>query len=386
MPPICDLLLKGAHLIDPQNHLDRISDLAIKDGRIAAIGPDLEGPATQTLEVSGRYLTPGLIDLHAHVYGGYGGWLFPDQHALPNGVTTVVDAGDPGYRSFQDFKETIIEPSTTRILAFLNIVGAGMIGPAEQDTADMDPEPCAATIRQNPEYLVGTKSAHFSGPGWESAGGAIEAARLSDTIAMIDFAPQPTRSYAELLERMAPGDIHTHMYAAHIPLLDENKKINDYVRTARQRGNIFDTGHGSGSFWFRIAAPALEQGFPPDTISTDLHKSSRMLPNALMPIVMSKFLALGMPLAEVVYRATQKPAQVIRRPELGHLSVGAIADVAVFALRQGDFGFVDSGLARLRGSQRLECELTLRAGKIVWDLNGLSRPDWETAGDYRKLD
>ncbi|MDP6175514.1 MAG: amidohydrolase family protein, partial [Rhodospirillales bacterium] len=221
---------------------------------------------------------------------------------------------------------------------------------------------------------------------WESAGGAIEAARRSDSIAMIDFAPKPTRSYEELLEHMSPGDIHTHLYAAHIPLLDKDQKINDYVRDARQRGIIFDTGHGGGSFWFRIAAPALHQGFPPDTISTDLHKQSRMLPNATMPITLSKFLALGMPLAEVIYRSTQKPAEVIGRPDLGHLGVGAEADVAAFALREGDFGFVDSGLARLQGTQKLECHMTLRAGQIVWDLNGLSRPDWEEAGEYHRLD
>ena len=166
---------------------------------------------------------------------------------------------------------------------------------------------------------------------------------------MIDFAPRPTRSYEELLERMSPGDIHTHLYAAHIPLLDADKKVADYVRQARQRGIVFDTGHGGGSFWFRIAVPAMAQNFPPDTISTDLHKSSRMLPNATMPITMSKFLSLGMPLQEVVYRSAHKPAEVIRHPQLGHLSVGSEADLAAFALHEGDFAFVDSGRARMQG-------------------------------------
>ena len=385
MTPVYDLILKGGRLIDPWNSVDMTGDLAIRDGRIAAVGADVDGEAAQTLDMAGLLITPGLIDIHVHVYGGYFGWLFPDQHSLPNGVTTVVDAGGAGYRTLQEFRETIVEPATTRVLALLNIVGAGMVGAPEQDTGDMDPGPCAAAVRQHPELLVGVKSAHFSGPGWESAGGGIAAARQSDTIVMIDFAPQPTRTYQELLERMGPGDMHTHMYAAHIPLLDADKKVSAEVRAARERGVLFDTGHGGGSFWFRIAAPALEQGFPPDTISTDLHKTSRMLPNALMPIVMSKFLALGMPLPEVIYRATQRPAEVIRRPELGHLSVGAGADVAVFALNEGNFGFVDTGRARLRGTQRLECQLTIRDGKIVWDLNGVSRPDWETAGEYHRL-
>ena len=150
---------------------------------------------------------------------------------------------------------------------------------------------------------------------------------------------------------------------------------------------IFDTGHGAGSFWFRIAVPAMEQGFQPDTISTDLHRSSRMRANATMMPTMSKFLAMGMPLQEVIYRSTQKPAEVIRRTELGHLSVGAETDVAVLELCEGDFGFVDSGKARLNGVQKLECRLTLRAGQVAWDDEGISTSLWSDAPpDYRHLD
>ncbi len=385
MSTTCDVLLTGGRVIDPKNNYDANADLAVKDGKIAALGPDLELQAEKTIDVSGLYVTPGLIDIHLHAYGGYNGWLFPDQHNLPNGVTTVVDTGGAGYQDFPDFLDTIINPSTTRVLAFVNIVGAGMTGPPEQDTNDMAPRPCADMIAQYPQHIVGSKSAHFGGPGWESAAGALEAARLSDTIAMIDFAPQPTRSYAQLLERMAPGDIHTHLYAAHIPLLDENAQINDYVHQARQRGIVFDTGHGGGSFWFRIAAPAMQQGFPPDTISTDLHKSSFMRANAIMPVTMAKFLALGMPLREVIYRSTWKPAQVIRRPELGHLTPSSEADIAVLELHQGSYGFTDSGGARIQGSHNLTCQMTLRAGNIVWDLNARSRPSWQDAGDYRQL-
>ena len=380
-----DLIIQGGHLIDPKNDLDGPADIAVKDGLVAAVAERIEPSSTKVIDVSGLYVTPGLIDIHVHVYGGYQGWLFPDQHALPYGVTTVVDTGGAGWKDMADFKRTIIDPAQTRVLAFVNIVGAGMIGAPEQDVSEMDPALCAAAIEQYREFVVGAKSAHFGGPGWESAGGAIEAARQSDSIAMIDFAPQPTRSYEELLERMSPGDIHTHLYAAHIPLLDEDKKVADYVRQARQRGIVFDTGHGGGSFWFRIAVPAMAQDFPPDTISTDLHKSSRMLPNATMPITMSKFLGLGMTLKEVVYRSTHKPAEVIRHPQLGHLSIGAEADLAAFALHEGDFAFVDSGRARMRGQQKLECELTLRAGRVVWDLNGRSLVDWDKAGEYRHL-
>ena len=382
-----DLLLKGGHVIDPKNDIDGMADVAVKDGHIATVAPGIPGSEqTKTVDVSGLFVTPGLLDIHLHAYGGYQGWLFPDQHCLPDGVTTAVDTGGAGWRDLDDFLETIIRPSQTRVLAFVNIVGAGMTGAPEQDVEEMAPEPCAEVIRRHSEHIVGSKTAHFGGPGWESAGGAIEAARLSDSIAMIDFSPKPTRTYEELLNRMSPGDLHTHLYASHIPLLDDDKKVNGYVRDARDRGVIFDTGHGAGSFWFRIAVPAMAQGFPPDTISTDLHKASRMIPNATMTATMSKFLALGMSLREVVYRSTQKPAEVIRRPELGHLSPGAEADIAVLALQEGEFGFVDSGRARMSGTQRLECRLTVRQGQVVWDRDGLSRPCWEDLGEYRRAE
>lgn len=381
-----DLLLRGGRVIDPKNAIDGPADVAIADGTIASLGPSLEGGAKREVDVSGLVVTPGLIDMHVHVYGGYQGWLFPDQHSLPSGVTTAVDTGGAGWQDFEDFIATIIEPARTRVLAFINIVGAGMVGAPEQDVTEMVPKPCADMISKYPQYAVGTKAAHFGGPGWEASGGALEAARLSGTIAMIDFAPKPTRSYEELLARMEPGDIHTHLYASHIPLLNEDKAVNAYVREARERGVIFDTGHGGGSFWFRIAVPAMEQGFPPDTISTDLHKSSRLTPDAVMPTTMGKFLAMGMPLTEVVYRSTQKPAEVLRHPELGHLTPGVEADVAVFDLQEGNFGFTDSGRARLNGTQRLECELTVRAGQILWDRNGRSRRLWNELGDYRIAD
>ena len=162
--------------------------------------------------------------------------------------------------------------------------------------------------------------------------------------------------------------------------------MNDYVREARDKGILFDLGHGAGSFWFRIAVPAIEQGFLPDTISTDFHKYSALLPNASMNTTMSKCLNMGMALEDVVMRSTRNPARVIRRPELGTLSIGAEADIAVLELEYGEFGFVDSGHARMRGDRRLRCLLTVRAGQVVWDLNGLTRPDWDKAGNYLRTE
>ena len=379
-----DLLLKGGHVIDPANGLDGRMDVAVQDGRIAAVEAGIPADQGKKLaRVDGLYVTPGLIDIHTHAFGGYQGWLFPDTHAFPSGVTTVVDTGGAGWKKFEQFKDTIMAEARTRVLAFVNIVGAGMEGAVEQEVSEMDPEPCAKMISKYPEVIIGSKTAHFGGPGWEAVDGAVKAARLSGTLAMIDFAPKPTRSYRDLLlEKMSPGDIHTHLYAGHIPLLDGNLKVNDYVREARDRGIVFDLGHGAGSFWFRIAVPAFEQSFLPDTISTDLHKSSSLIPNATMPTTMSKVLNMGMSLQEVVRRSTVEPARVIRRPELGTLRIGAEADIAVLELQHGDFGFVDSGHARLRGDRRLEAALTVRAGKVVWDRNGLTWPEWQTAGHY----
>ena len=377
------LLLKSGHVIDPSNNIDEVMDVAIQGNKIAQVAKDIpSSQARKVINVGGLYVTPGLIDIHVHLYG-YAGWLFPDFHSFSSGVTTVVDAGGPGWKSFEEFKTKIIDTSKTRVLALLNIVGAGMLGAVEQDVSEMDPIPAAEMIKKYPDYIVGSKTAHFMGPGWEAVDGAVRAAEMSDTIAMADFSPKPTRSYKDLiLSHLRPGDIHTHMYAQHIPMLNEQRIINDYVWEARERGVIFDVGHGAGSFWWRVAVPAMKQGFVPDSISTDRHKSSALIPNASMIITMSKFLNMSMPLHEVIFRSTVKPAHIIRRPELGTLSVGVDADVAVIGLLKGDFGFVDSGHAKMRGTQKLEAALTIRNGKVVWDLNGLSWPDWETAGKY----
>ena len=378
-----ELLLKGGHVIDPKNETDGPMDVAIAEKRIAAVERDIpSSQAEKVVDVTGLYVTPGLIDMHVHVYG-YVGSMYPDEHALRDGVTTVVDAGGPGWKNFEEFKAAIVDRFRTRVLALLNIVGAGMLGAVEQDISEMEPIPAAETIKRHPDLLVGVKTAHFGGPGWEAVDRAVEAGVLSDTPVMIDFAPKPTRSYEDLLlKHMRPGDIHTHMYAQHIPLLDGRGRVNDYMREARDRGVIFDVGHGAGSFWFRIATPAMEQGFGPDSISTDLHRRSAMIPNATLTQTMSKFLNMGMPLGEIILRTTVTPAQEIRRPELGTLSVGVCADVAVLEVLKGAFGFVDSGHAKLRGDRRIQCALTVREGEIVWDLNGLSWPEWQDAGEY----
>ncbi|MCH8222056.1 MAG: amidohydrolase/deacetylase family metallohydrolase [Chloroflexi bacterium] len=381
-----DLVLAGGHVIDPANDLNGPADVAVANGTIAAVSPGLStAGAAKVVNVSGLYVTPGLIDIHSHHFG-YSGWTFPDEYAFPNGTTTVVDAGGAGYKNFEQFKTEIIDRARVRLLALLNIVGGGMLGAIEQDVSEMQPEPCADRIAEYPDILVGIKAAHHK-YGWESVDGAVAAGDMCGKFVMVDFQPRPERTYRELiLERMRPGDVHTHMYGQHIEQLDAGKKVQDYMWEAREKGILFDVGHGGGSFWFRVVGPCMEQGWRPDTISTDAHKGSLFLPRATMPITMSKLVSFGMSFEEAVRRSTIEPAKVINRPELGSLSAGAEADIAVLELEEGDFGFVDSGLAAMRGNRRLTAHLTVRAGEIVWDLNGISRPDWTTQGDYVRID
>jgi dihydroorotase len=234
-------------------------------------------------------------------------------------------------------------------------------------------------VARYPELIVGLKTAHFQGPGWAPVDRTIEAAHHSGIPAMFHFALGHGQTCQELFARLRPGDIPTHMYSRLYPILTEDGLVSEAFHQARRRGMLFDVGHGAGSFRFNLAIPAIQQGFGPDVISTDLHWRSRLWRDATLMATMSKFLNMGLPLVEVIYRTTVAPAQAIARPELGTLTPGACADIAILRVQEGNFGFVDSGDTRLRGDRRLECLLTIRAGEIVWDLNGISRPDWREA-------
>jgi len=387
-----DILLQGGHVIDPANGVDQVMDVAISGDRIARVASNLPAlQARKVLNVKGLYVTPGLIDLHAHVYG-YSGSVFPDDTALLAGTTTVVDAGGAGWRSFDDFKKTIIDASKTRVLVFLNIVGRGMIGPeAEDDVNDMDAVKTAAKIKENPSEVVGIKVAHFGLPGWTALERAVEAGRLSKTPVMVDdkiFTNSGRTSREKLLRVMRPGDLHTHVYNdRQLEVVDRfTGKLQPYMLEARQRGVLFDLGHGGGSFLWPVAARAMEQGFPPDTISTDLHSSSIMIPQSDMANCISKLMNLGMKLQDAIARSTVNPARAVKRfPELGTLGEGKVADIAVFELKTGIFAFKDAWSKKLLGRQKLECIATIRNGRLVADLNGLGFPLWNTAGDYEVI-
>ncbi|WP_209332693.1 amidohydrolase/deacetylase family metallohydrolase [Lunatimonas salinarum] len=390
-----DLLLKGGHVIDPKNNIDAVMDVAISNRKIHRVAPNIPAAeAKKVIDVSGLYVTPGLVDMHVHVFHGTEPLSYiadghtslpPDGFTFRSGVTTVVDAGSSGWRNFRQFKQQTIDRSQTRILAFLNIVGTGMYGRfEEQDVSDMNPTMTSHMItRLFPDLIVGIKSAHYWG-GFTQVDLAVEAGNLAQVPVMVDFGEhQPPNSIEDLfMKHLRPGDIFTHTYsygpANRETVVDENLKVKPFIFEAQKRGILFDVGHGGGAFSFRQAIPSLQQGFFPDVISSDLHKDSMNGAFKDMCNLLSKFMAMGMSLQEVIHRSTWRPAQVISRPKLGNLDVGAEADVAVFRLREGDFGFMDIRRMKIDGDKRLEAELTLRAGRIVWDLNGISAPYWET--------
>jgi len=390
-----DILLKGGHVIDPKNKIDAPMDIAIAAGKILEVAKNIPSTsAKKVIDVSGMYVTPGLIDMHVHVFNGNepdayiadgATSLPPDGFTFRAGVTTVVDAGSSGWKNFRLFKKQTIDRSQTRVLALLNIVGTGMTGRfEEQDVTDMNPVQTSNMIKKLfPDIIVGIKAAHYWGD-FTQVDRAVEAGTLANVPVMVDFGEHnPPLSIEELfMKHLRPGDIFTHTFsygpANRETVVDENGKVKPFIYAAQKRGIVFDVGHGGGAFSWRQAVPSMQQSFFPNVISTDLHTESMNSGMKDLSNLMSKFLNMGMSLPDVILRTTWNPANVIKRTDIGHLTAGADADIAVFTIRKGDFGFMDVRKTKIKGTQKLEAELTIRAGKIVWDLNGLSAPLWET--------
>jgi dihydroorotase len=390
-----DILLKGGHVIDSKNKIDSKMDVAIVDGKISQVAPEISVKNVKNvIDVTGMYVTPGLIDMHVHAFHGTNpdsyiadGWdaLPPDGFTFRAGVTTVVDAGSAGWRNFRDFKKQTIDRSQTRILAFLNIVGVGMLGRfEEQNVNDMNSVMASYMVtRLFPDIIVGIKSAHYWGGDFTQVDSAVRAGTLANVPVMVDLGEHhPPLSIEQLfMKHLRPGDIWTHTYAngpkdREVPVND-NGKVKPFIFEAQKRGIIFDVGHGGGAFTWAQAVPSIQQGFIADVISSDLHTGSMNSGMKDMTNLLSKFLAMGLSVQDVILRATLNPANVIKRSDLGNLSVGAVADVAVFSVRKGNFGFLDVRGKKLNGTQKLEAELTIRAGKIVWNLNGLGASLWD---------
>jgi len=386
-----DIIIKGGHVIDAKNKISAVMDIAIQNEKIVAVEKNIdESRGKQIVDAKGLYVTPGLIDLHVHVFAGTdsnhgysngNSALAPDGYTFRSGVTTVVDCGGAGWKSFDKFKRNIIDRSKTRVLSFLNIVGEGMRGGEwEQDTTDMNPERAAEAALANKDYIVGFKLAHYEAASWVPTERVMAAGKLANLPVIVDFGGSndhaPLSIETLFTKYFRPGDIYTHVYTElprRDPIVDlKTRKLKPFVLAAQKRGVIFDAGFGGGSFNFNQAIPAIKAGLLPNTMGTDLHTGSM---NGAMKDelnVLSTFLAMGLNIDEVISRSTWAPAKVINREELGNLSVGAIADVAILGIRIGKFGFRDVAGNRKEGTQRLECEMTIKGGKIVYDLNARS--------------
>jgi dihydroorotase len=373
-----DLILRGGRVIDPSQNLDRITDVAFVDGKVGAIGDDL-GTAGDLRDVSGHIVTPGLIDLHTHVYWG-GTSLGVDAVALArsSAVTTFVDTGSAGPGNFAGFRAHVIEPSPVRIIAYLNISFAGIYGFSKRvmvgesgDQRLLAPIDTVEVADANRDVLAGLKVRVGRNASGTSGIVPLEVARQAAEqlqMPMMVHIDEPPPTLEDVLSRMRPGDILTHSFRP-FPncAATADAKVQPCVTAARDRGVIFDIGHGMGSFSFKVARTMLQNGFLPDTVSSDVHALCIDGPAFDLLTTLSKLLCLGMPLGAVIASATQNAAAALRRPDLGSLKPGSVGDASILALKDGAFDYVDSTGAHLRGEQRL-----LAGGVIIdgrWFLN-----------------
>jgi dihydroorotase len=386
MDDALDVLVRGGRVIDPASGLDAIRDVGIRYGRIAGIAEDLSdlvAPARQeyppqtgttVVDAGGRLVVPGLVDLHAHVYTGVCPLTVPaDETSATSGVTTIVSAGDAGAHTFEGFRQLIVNQSRTRVLAFVHISTIGLTGWPEGEAIDLnylDVDKVVRAIEENRDIAVGIKVREqapliVGDNGLEPVRIAVEAGERAGVPVMVHIGGAPA-TLGELMGLLRPGDIITHCFTPAPHGLVENGQLIEEAEEARARGIIFDVGHGFGSFDYGVVEQAVERGFWPDTISTDLHSLSARGPVGDLPRTMAKLLNLGMPLEEVVRAATVRPAEVIGRSEtLGNLRDGGVADIAVLSLEDSDETFLDSSGAERPARKLLRAEATIRAG-IPW--------------------
>jgi dihydroorotase len=370
-----DLILRGGRIIDPSQKLDAVADLAFANGKVAAIGNRLEAQGAEVHDVAGHLVTPGLIDLHTHVYwGGTSLGIDADEFCRVSGVTTSVDTGSAGPGNFVGFRRHVIERSQARILAFLHISFAGifgfsntiMVGESEELRL-MAPRDAVDTIESNRDVIVGLKvrvGRHASGnSGIVPLEIALEVAEAVG-LPLMAHIDEPPPTYEEVLGRLRPGDILTHCFR---PFPNTPATVQGTVKpaviAARKRGVLFDIGHGMGSFAFQTARTMLANGFQPDTISSDIHKLCINGPAFDQVTTLSKLLCLGMSLPDVIAASTSNAATALKRLELGSLKPGSVGDATLLSLRSGHFDYVDATGEHLTGDQRLIAEATVLAGR-----------------------
>ena len=376
-----DLVLKGGRVVDERNGVDGIADVAIRDGRIAAVGKDLPTGGASVRDVAGALVCPGLIDIHTHVYHKATSLsVDPALVARRAAITTLIDAGSAGAGNYDGFRDYVMAHSPYRILAFLNISFPGIFGfdknlfIGEATLAEMLPvDRCVAKVEANRDSIVGVK-VRIGGPATGELGLgalrlALEAAEATGLPLMAHIGGPPP-SYAEVVDMLRPGDILTHCYRPDPnSALGEDGKILPAVRAARERGVLFDIAHGMGAFGYESAEAALEDNFPPDLISSDVHVISVEGPAFDLLHTMSKLFNCGLPLADVIGMSTSRPALAVRRPDLGHLGVGAIADISILREVQSSYVFSDvTGVSR-QGSRLLQPVACYLAGEET-DLDG----------------
>jgi dihydroorotase len=373
-----DLLIRGGKVIDPSQNLEAVRDVAIAGGKVARIDTQIPtGQAREVISAEGKIVTPGLIDIHTHVFpyvGPYG--IEPDPYCVQRGVTTVIDAGTSGAFTFPAFRRFTIEKATTRIRALLHVVSIGMVTGSTENMGELldlrycVPELAVKAARENSDLVVGLKirfSEKYTGPndyaGMKRARAAADEAALP---LMIHIGGSYT-PLGEFLALMKKGDVVTHSFNGHPHgLLDASGRLTPEVLRAREQGVLFDVGHGAGSFSFEVMEKCLAQGFRPDTISSDLYSANIDGPVYDLVTTLSKFLLLGLSLREVIEMSTLRAARVFNfGARIGTLAPGAEADVAVLDLREGQFTFIDSEGKTRSGRQKLVPVTTVRAGKVI---------------------
>jgi dihydroorotase len=371
-----DLILRGGRVIDPSQKLDEVIDIGFSAGKVSRIGPGLKADAgTAVRDVSGYIVTPGLIDLHTHVYwGGTSLGIDAEEFCRKSGVTTAVDTGSAGPGNFAGFRKHVIERSAVRILAYLHVSFAGiyaysqrvMVGESEEIRL-LAPLDAVEVGNANRDIIVGIKvrvGAHASG-----RSGTVPldiALQVADEVGMPLMAhiDHPPPSYEEVLDRLRPGDVLTHAFRPfpNVPV-DSQGKVKEAVLRARARGVRFDIGHGKGSFAFKTARGMLANGFYPDTISSDVHALCVNGPAFDQVTTLSKFLCMGMPLIDVIAATTVNAAVALKRPELGSLKPGSVGDATILSIQQGEFDYVDVVGEHLRGDRKVVSKGVVIAGR-----------------------
>ncbi|MFT3986211.1 amidohydrolase/deacetylase family metallohydrolase [Aestuariivirga sp.] len=371
-----DTVLRGGRVIDPSQGIDAITDVGFANGKVAAIGPGLTG--SDVRDVSGKIVTPGLIDLHTHVYwGGTSLGIDAEEFCRTSGVTTAIDTGSAGPGNFPGFRKHVIEKSQVRILAYLHVSHAGIYGFSNrvmigesQDMRLMDPITAAEVADANRDVIVGIKvrvGAHASGD--QGTAPLNIALQVAEEVGMPLMAhiDDPPPSYEEVIGMLRPGDVLTHAFRPfpNAPCTAQGT-VKPAVLAARKKGVLFDIGHGMGSFAFKTARAMLANGFMPDTISSDVHALCINGPAFDQVTTLSKFLCMGTPLNEVIRASTERAAFALKRPELGSLKPGSVGDATVLSLEDGAFDYVDVVGEHLTGRQRLFSRGVVVGGHWWW--------------------